>query len=308
MDLECINTIDCNQGAIRAVRFNVDGAYCLTCGSDKKLKLWNPYKSLCLKTYGGHGNEVLDAAGSCDSGQIISCSSDKSVILWDVSTGQPLRRFRGHASTVSSVKFNEESTLAISGSHDNTVMIWDLKSRRNEPVQTLNDAKDCISSVQVTDYEILTGSIDCSIRRYDIRNGQMFSDFIGAAITSVNITNDGQCILVSTADNSVKLFDKITGEMLSEYIGHKTEDINVESSVMANDSIVISGSITGEMWCWDLVSGKVIKRYEHTFRKVLNSLCVHPRKDIVMTASVHTVKVWGKPSDLQVLNSIVNDD
>lgn len=151
----------------------------MTCGSDKKLKLWNPYRSLLLKTYGGHGNEVLDAIGSCDSGQILSCSSDKSTILWDVSTGQPIRRLRGHASTVSCVKFNEESTLAISGSHDNTVMMWDLKSRRNEPIQTLNDAKDCVNSIQVTDHEIITGSVDCSIRRYDIRVGQMFADFVG---------------------------------------------------------------------------------------------------------------------------------
>lgn len=165
--------------------FTVDGAYCITCGSDKKLKLWNPYRSLLLKTYGGHGNEVLDAAGSCDSSQIISCSTDKSIILWDVSTGQPLRRFRGHASTVSCVKFNEESTLALSGSYDNTVMIWDLKSRRNEPVQTLNEAKDCINAIQVTDYEIITGSVDCAVRRYDIRIGQMFSDFVGGNLLAL---------------------------------------------------------------------------------------------------------------------------
>lgn len=157
----------------------VDGGYCLTCGSDRKLKLWNPYRGLLLKTYAGHGNEVLDAAGSCDSGQIVSCSSDKSVILWDVSTGQPLRRFRGHASTVSCVKYNEESTLAVSGSHDNTVALWEVKSRRHEPVHVLKEAKDCINSIQVTDHEIITASVDCSIRRYDVRVGRMFADFVG---------------------------------------------------------------------------------------------------------------------------------
>lgn len=196
MDLIQLNNIDCLQGAVRAVRFNgklfykvknnfidlffvVDGSYCLTCGSDKKIKLWNPYRSLLLKTYGGHGNEVLDVSGSCDSSHIISCSSDKSVILWDVSTGQPIRRLRGHASTVTCIKFNEESSIAISGSLDNTVMIWDLKSRRNEPVQVLNEAKDCITSVQVSNHEILSGSVDCSFRRYDVRNGGMQADFIG---------------------------------------------------------------------------------------------------------------------------------
>ncbi|KAG5886959.1 hypothetical protein JTB14_011915 [Gonioctena quinquepunctata] len=182
IDLQCLNTIECNQGAVRAVRFNVDGSYCLTCGSDKKLKLWNPYSSLLLKTYGGHGNEVMDASSSCDSSQIVSCSSDKSVILWDVSSGQPLRRLRGHAATVTCVTYNEESTVVISGSLDNTVMCWDIKSRSQVPIQTLKEAKDCITSIQITDHEILTGSVDCSFRRYDLRNGRCDADFIGGHI------------------------------------------------------------------------------------------------------------------------------
>lgn len=42
MNLELKKSFDCNQGAIRAVRYNVDGNYCLTCGSDRKVKLFNP--------------------------------------------------------------------------------------------------------------------------------------------------------------------------------------------------------------------------------------------------------------------------
>lgn len=57
-EIQKIKTIDCNQGAVRAVRYNVDGSYVLTCGSDKKLKLWNPVTAVLLKTYGGHGDEV----------------------------------------------------------------------------------------------------------------------------------------------------------------------------------------------------------------------------------------------------------
>lgn len=83
----------------------VDGFYCVTCGSDRKIKLWNPYKSVTLKTYGGHGDEVMDACASCDSSQIVSCGLDKSVILWDVATGTPVRRFRGHAGPVTTVRY-----------------------------------------------------------------------------------------------------------------------------------------------------------------------------------------------------------
>ena len=37
MDLKA--KIDCQQGAVRAVRFNKDGNYCITCGNDKTVKL-----------------------------------------------------------------------------------------------------------------------------------------------------------------------------------------------------------------------------------------------------------------------------
>lgn len=43
----------------------------------------------------------------------------------------------------------------------------------------MRDAKDGITSLAVTDHEIVTGSIDCKVRRYDIRANRLFSDFIG---------------------------------------------------------------------------------------------------------------------------------
>lgn len=110
-----IRTLDCKQKAVRAVRFNADGNYCLTCGSDKSLKLWNPHNGLLLKTYVGHGYDVLDAKSSVDNAHLCSCGADKQVVLWDVATGQVLRKFRGHAGKVNCVCFNEESTVIFSG-------------------------------------------------------------------------------------------------------------------------------------------------------------------------------------------------
>ncbi|KAK9870591.1 hypothetical protein WA026_008153 [Henosepilachna vigintioctopunctata] len=307
LDLQCLTTIDCKQGAVRAVRFNVDGSYCLTCGSDRKLKLWNPYRNLLLKTYGGHGNEVLDACGSCDSSQIVSCSSDKSVILWDVSTGQPLRRYRGHASSVKCVKFNEESTVIISGSLDNSIMCWDVKSRNTEPIQVLKDAKDCINSLRVSDFEILAGSLDCTIRRYDLRNGSCHMDFLGAPVMSVDFSHDGQCVLAGSTDNTIRLMDKNTGEMLAEYTGHNTDDMHIESGIITSDDHIISGSSTGELYIWDLINAKIVKKLVHTPGKVLNSISIHPKKDVILTSSVNNIKVWG-PSDLTIENVIENTD
>ena len=93
--------------------------------------------------------------------QIVSCGMDKTVIVWDVGTGAALRKYRGHAGTVNCVRFNEDSTIAISGSVDGTVKCWDAKSKRQEPVQTLEECKDSVTSVDISDHEILVGCADC---------------------------------------------------------------------------------------------------------------------------------------------------
>ena len=47
-------------------RYSVDGNYCMTAGQDKSVKLWNPNKGRALKTYSGHGYEVMDCDWSTD--------------------------------------------------------------------------------------------------------------------------------------------------------------------------------------------------------------------------------------------------
>lgn len=296
-NLECLKTIDTKHGAVRAVRFNVDGSYCLTCGADRKLKLWNPHKALPLKTYSGHADEVLDACSSCDNSQIVSCGQDKSVILWDVSSGTPLRRLRGHAARVTSVRYNEESTVAVSGSQDCTIMCWDMRSRNLRPIQVMRDAKDGITSLAVTDHEIVTGSVDCKVRRYDIRANRLFSDFIGDAVTCVSLTRDGQCLVVSSADNMVRLLDKESGDLLGEYSGHRMGDFCMESCVDSKDRHVLSGSIDGDIWCWDLVQATVTTRFAHDRGNVVHSLSFHPSQLFLLSACQGSVKLWGIPDD-----------
>lgn len=69
--------------------------------------------------------------------------------------------------------------MIISGSRDNSVMCWDGRSKAQEAVQCLNDAKDSISSLRVSDHEILSASFDGKVRTYDIRVGELCADYMG---------------------------------------------------------------------------------------------------------------------------------
>ncbi|KAG7202840.1 hypothetical protein KM043_009993 [Ampulex compressa] len=301
IEYKFVKEIDCKQGAVRSVRFSVDGAYTLTCGSDRKLKLWNPHKGIVLKTYGGHGDEVMDACASCDSSQIVSCGLDKSVIVWDVATGTPVRRLRGHAGPVTTVRFNEESSMIVSGSRDNSVMCWDVRSKAQEAAQSLNEAKDAISSVRVSDHEILTGSFDGKIRRYDIRVGEMCADYMGDAVTCASFTRDGQCVLVSSADAVIRLMDKDSGELLGEFTGHIAKDLCLESSVDCQDTRILSGSADGKLWIWDLVSQKVIAKlsgFKPTKYPTV-SISVHPQTNCFLASNGPSVLMWNAASTTQ---------
>jgi len=288
-----LHDINIHDSAVRAVRFNYDGQYCLTCGNDKSLKLFNPYNGVLLKSYNGHGYEVLGCDASADSSKLISCSADRTIIHWDVATGKILKKYRGHLSRVNCCKFNQtECTLIISGSYDSTVRIWDTRSRSNDPIQILDDAKDSIPSLQVSQHEILTGSVDGYTRLYDLRKGRLTEDCIGEPITSVTFTNDSQCVLVSSLDSKVRLMDKDSGGALNTYQGHTNKEFKIDSCLTSTDSHIISGSEDGSVYIWDLITASVTTKLENVHKSVIFSLCLHPKKSFLVTASTDSVKLW----------------
>lgn len=275
-------------------RFKVDGSYAITSGSDKKIKLWNPQTGLMLKLYGGHANEVSEAIGSCDSCHILSGSLDRSLIYWDVTTAQPLRRLRCHAGGVTCVAFSEDSNVAVSGksqstidnsarfsivmlsifagAKDNLVMCWDIRTRKLEPIQTMNEAKDCITKIIINEFEIVVSSLDGCIRRYDLRKGELTCDNVGEPIVYFSQTKDAKCSLVACSDNVVRLLDNENSDILATYRGHRADDFQVECGILSNDSQIVCGSANGQVFIWDLVDEKVVSKlsignfFKHNFQ------------------------------------------
>lgn len=226
--------------------------------------------------------------------QIVSSSTDKTSTLWDVETGRALRRLRAHASTVTTTIFNEESTLAVSGSRDNTVRIWDLRSKSNtNPIMTLEEPTDGITSIAINNNGILVGSADSFARFYDIRHGKLSGDCMGEAVTCACISRDNASHLLSVADGTCKLVDKDTGQLLACYKGYTNtnyHDYKVEATFDYTDEIILVGSPLGKTYVFDLISEKV--RQEIPASGPVVSLSSHPGKDQFMVASGGLVYVY----------------
>nr|pir hypothetical protein F33G12.2 - Caenorhabditis elegans [Caenorhabditis elegans] len=273
--------IDCKQGAVRAVRYNVDGNYCVTCGSDKTVKLWNPLKSSLLKTYSGTGNEVLDAASSSDNSQIAAGGADR-------------------ASQVNAVAFNEESSVVFSGSMDCTMQAFDCRSRSEKPIQIFNESTDGILSIDVNGHEIVAGSADGNYRVYSIRDGNMTVDYMGDSVNSVSFTPDSNCLLAGVMGGIVRLIDKSSGKLLASYKGHQNTEYKLDCRVLQSIEHVASGSEDGFVYVYSLLDSHIVSKLEHP-SKVIHSLTAHPKKERLMTAAGQMIYLWVAEDDAEVL-------
>lgn len=57
-----IQQLEGHKSAVHFVTYSRDGIYCLSAGSDRTVKLWNPQTGFCVKTYNAHGKDVFDIA------------------------------------------------------------------------------------------------------------------------------------------------------------------------------------------------------------------------------------------------------
>ncbi|KAH9917886.1 nuclear mRNA splicing protein [Epithele typhae] len=294
-------TLSSHKGPVNVARYAKGSAkYVLSGGQDRTVRLWNPDAGTEIKSYSAHGYEILSITVAHDNSRFASSGGDRQVFLWDVMTGQTIRRIPGHMGKIYAVEFNEDASVLASGSYDSTVKLWDLKSQNRQAIQTLEDARDTVQTLHVGHHYILTGSVDGHVRAYDLRMGELRTDFIGQPVTSVVPSQDSQTYLVTTIDGHVRLMDMSTGKMLNDFKGHASESYRIRSCFGHGEATVICGDEGGAVWAWDLVDASPLQPNPppQVHKKVITWVEHHPVEvgELVTASADGTVKVWRSAS------------
>ncbi|KAI7833789.1 WD40-repeat-containing domain protein [Kickxella alabastrina] len=258
-----------------------------------------------VQTYEGHGWAVQGIAISNDSTQMVCCGGDRSVTMWDINTCEIKRRLTsGHKQRVDCVATNADASIVVSGSFDKTVAVWDTRSMQRTPLQVLDDAKDGISSVLLTSTEIISGSIDGSVRTYDMRVGKAVTDSLDQPVVSVRVsqTKDSQSLIVGCMDSTVQLVDRSSGMAFGTFSGHQCAKYRIQCD--SNGELVASGSEDGFVYVWDVLAnsetGSYISRLSgHS--GIVNTVSFHPhsvtdsakKQAMLSAASDGSVIIWG---------------
>lgn len=280
---EPLAKIDCQQGVLRAVRYNVDGQYALTCGSDKTVRLWRHSKGLLLKTYKGHSADVIDCHSNHDNSQLASCSNDRSLIVWDVESGKILRRFRNLA-PLNNVCYGHESTTVAISSIDGIVRIYDLRAVNAwEPIQTLTEAKDSVTCCKISGHTIYTVSLDKSLRTYDTRAGKLFVDTLNKTIGHLSLSKTDLCLLVTFLRGSIVLVEKEGPHILNEFFGNISSLFKMETEFLSDDCLLASGSEDGRVYIWDTLESapQIVLNHKTDRNQVIQSLSTDGKSSIL---------------------------
>ncbi|KAK2875957.1 hypothetical protein FQN49_001499 [Arthroderma sp. PD_2] len=299
-----LHTLKTHNAPINAVIYSSSpGTYLLTGSSDRSVHLSRALPTSSTSTpqittspiqkYEAHGYSVLDLAVSTDNSRFASVGGDKQVFLWDVESGTTVRRWGGHSGRVEAVEFGGEGdSVVISGSADSDVKIWDTRSLTSKPIQTLTEASDTVSSINVhlPTSSIITASYDGRIRTYDLRVGEVRVDVMAHPVTSIQGSADGKAILASCLDGRIRMVDRDDGAVLNSFGDgnpdpstsastpgqsrqgptYMNKELRIRSTFAKGDSVVLSGSETPEanasrdnaqasVLAWDVLTGSVIQ-------------------------------------------------
>lgn len=305
----------------------------MTAGADCSVRLWNPARldpafpppsrlhaavpgrskvptqslprSLPVQAYkDGLAHPVAAVAIHEDDPACILAAADKTLVVHDVVTTQAIRRFQGqHYGRINAVAFGPDANTYMSASYDATVKIWDGRTRSNQPIQTLKEAKDSVTDIHVVssaDQAIIrTSSVDGSVRSYDLRRGVVQSDMFGSPVTGMSPTYDGLCLALSCLDGTIRLVELESGQVLNTYRGnHKAGQFGLKCRLTCDDATIVSGSEDGSAVLYDLVSAGMVQRLQGHTRPVC-SVATHPTDPtLVITAGYDgNCIVWSHDPD-----------
>lgn len=212
-----------------------------------------------------------------------------------MSTGRIIRKFKGHDGAVNAVAFGAGGDVVVTAGYDQSLRVWDCRSNSFDPIQVLTGFKDSVTSVCLVDACLLGGSVDGSVRCFDVRAGKVTTDTFGAPVTVLALSRDGQCVLAALAASRLRLLDRASGTLLAEYTGHANDGARCGAALTADDAHVAAGSEDGHVYLWELVESELaVKLAAHQGRVVCGLDC-HPSTPggMLTCATDGLIKVWG---------------
>eukprot|EP00731_Ephydatia_muelleri_P024689 Em0016g960a len=271
-----VHQFDAHESDVSALCFSPDGTCLATGGSDKVVKVWtlrpdmhsfDPNSTILS----GSKASIVALQFDPTSKVVLAASNDNMARIWNLSDQACKHTLLGHSAKVMAAKFLAEDTQkVVTGSHDRTLKLWDLT--QNSCFRTVFTGSSCNDVILVKgrsgpDCTLISGHLDKRIRFWDIRTNASASEItLPGKITSLDHFAERQLLLCCSQDDTLRLIDLRQNSITASFSGSGFK-VGVDWSracFSPDGQYVAAGSADGSVFVWEVASGRMKSKKEHT--------------------------------------------
>lgn len=266
-----------HKGFVRGLAFTSDGERLLSCGDDKTIKLWKPFKSAkggdrddgddddeedgaderkeAVATFAGQrGFTAIDHSWEREP---IFATAGQSVDIWNANRSMPTHSFNWGVDTIYSVRWNPAQTnIVASTAADRSIGLYDVRLQSPVRKLVLQMVSNALAWNPMEPFNFTTANEDHNLYTFDMRKLDsamcVHMDHVGPVL-DIDYSPTGQEFVAGSYDRTLRIFKRagLTGSGHSREVYHTSRMQRIFCVKFSMDSkFVLSGSDDTNVRLW----------------------------------------------------------
>lgn len=251
--------VKAHNNIVKGLSWSQEGRV-LSCASDKKINLWDPYntpKTNAAPIASWIGNEPYTSISHHRSESAFAVCASSSIHIHD--TTRPNSRptsilsWPSAVSSLTSCSFNQtETSILASAATDHSLVLYDLRTNTPLHKSTLTFTANALAWNPMEAFNFAAGSEDHNIYIFDMRKlGRALNvlrDHV-AAVMDVHFSPTGTELVSASYDRTVRLWSRDRGHSRDIYHTKRMQRV-FSCAWTADNDFVLSGSDDGDVRLW----------------------------------------------------------
>ncbi|WP_158680380.1 WD40 repeat domain-containing protein [Nostoc sp. 'Lobaria pulmonaria (5183) cyanobiont'] len=287
--IKCLSTLE-RYGTVISLPISPDGQRIFV-GGYGVIQIWDwQTGTIQTRSLQGHSDEVNFFYFTLDGQTIIGGSwKDARIKAWDWQTGEIISSpIKEYSLGINSIAICSDGETIIVGCGGGLIKVWNW--RTNQLQRVLEGHSGSVTVVISPDGKTLVSGGDNTIKMWNWETGELLRTLEEPQGVNYLAISFEKGTVISSNYDKIKLRDLQTGRLKLTLNEHPQ---NIRCLAISSDGCtLVSGSRTGTLKVWNLQTGELQRSIEgHSY--YIHGLAFDLNKQIIVSSSLHEIKVWG---------------